>query len=79
MRQAYLVNYARIAKVPMVYEKVTTATGAHLVIWTDFMEWGSDEERREFVEKGTKAIHEARKNTQDGVITSIIMKESSNT
>lgn len=76
LRQAYLQNYARIAKVPIGYGRVTTGIGAHLIMWTAMLEWGSDEGTREYVEKGVKALREARKDSQDGEITSILVKES---
>lgn len=79
MRQAYLQNYARIANIPMDYKRVVKGIGAHLIMWTAILEWGSDEETREFIEKGVKTLHDASKFTQGGEVASIIVRESSNT
>ena len=79
MRRAYLENYAKVAKVPMDYNKSTTGIGAHLVMWTDFMNWGSDEERKTSVEKGVRAFHDAKRDNKEGEIPSILLRESSRT
>nr|A0A286LEZ6.1 RecName: Full=4-hydroxytryptamine kinase; AltName: Full=Psilocybin biosynthesis kinase [Psilocybe cyanescens]ASU62240.1 4-hydroxytryptamine kinase [Psilocybe cyanescens] len=79
MRQAYLKSYARNVKEPINYAKATAGIGAHLVMWTDFMKWGNDEEREEFVKKGVEAFHEANEDNRNGEITSILVKEASRT
>lgn len=69
VRKSFLDSYAQVSNTPIDYKKVVKAIGAHIVMWTDFMDWGNEEERIAFIKKGVEAFHEA----EDGEITSLIL------
>ncbi|PPQ98758.1 Psilocin Phosphotransferase (PsiK) [Panaeolus cyanescens] len=77
MRQAFLQRYNRVSDTPINYSVATTGIAAHIVMWTDFMNWGTEEERKEYVKKGVAGIHDGRNHNVDGEITSILMQEAS--